>query len=298
MPDALDRIEGQPEAVALLRRARAAGRVAHAWAFVGPVGSGRTTTALAFAATLLCEHGGCGACRACRMVEARAHPDLHLVVPTPPASNPRGPRAIRIDAIRELERQAALRPVMARWKVFVVDDADQMTGEAPPAFLKTLEEPPARTVMILVLERARAVPPTVLSRCQTVRFGCRPRPVSAAVAEAAALLGAAREQGMAHVFQRLDRARPDRAEAAALVDAWWLWCRDLLVIRAGVEDERLLVDPSRAADLAREAAGWRLEDLVGALALCRDAAEALAVNVSPRLTLEVLLGRLALRAAG
>jgi len=297
VPDVLDRIEGQPNAVALLRAAVSTGRVAHAWAFVGPAGSGRTTTALAFAAALLCEGGGCGGCRACRMVEAKAHPDLHVTVPTRPDKNPRGPLAVRIDAIRELERQASLRPVMAAWKVFIVQDADRMTEDAPQAFLKTLEEPPARTVIVLALERARSLPATVLSRCRIVRFAERPRDAGAAAAEAMTLLGEARERGMAHVFQRLDRARPDRAEAEKMVDAWWRWCRDLLVVQAGVEDDRLLADPSRAAEVRREAGAWRPEELLAAIALCRDAREALTVNVSPRLTLEVLLGRLALRIA-
>src|SRR5215813_11830577 len=146
---ALERILDQPRAVELLRRALASDRVAHAYAFVGPAGAGRMTTALAFAAELLGS-------------PSRQHPDLHVIVPTPPDTNPKGARAIRIGAIRELERQAALRPVMARHKVFILDDADRMTGESPQAFLKTLEEPPAQIVLLLVLERTRAVPATVL----------------------------------------------------------------------------------------------------------------------------------------
>src|SRR5712692_11014986 len=122
---ALEAIEGQPRAVELLQRALEGGRVAHAYAFVGPAGSGRTTTALAFAQALLCETGlACGQCRGCRLAVAGKHPDLHEIVPTPPESNPKGARAIRIGAVRELEREASLRPVMARQKIFVLDDAD------------------------------------------------------------------------------------------------------------------------------------------------------------------------------
>jgi DNA polymerase-3 subunit delta' len=294
-PSALDRIEGQPRAVALLRGAVASGRVAHAYAFVGPAGSGRTTTALAFAATLLCERGGCGGCRACRMVGGRAHPDLHVIVPTPPPDKPRSPRAIRIDAIRELERQASLRPVMAAWKVFVIDDAELMTGVSPQAFLKTLEEPPQRTVMILVLARARAMPATVLSRCQLVRFEARAA-ASPAREDAWALLAAARTKDMAEVFLRFDRSRPDRQDAEGIVDAWWLWCRDVMLAKAGAPDE-LLAEPARAAEARHQAAAWSLDEILGAIALCREAREALAVNVAPRLTLEILLSRLGLRAA-
>ena len=175
----LEAIEGQPRAVSLLRRALESGRVAHAYAFVGPAGSGRTTTALAFAQALLCETPlratgiACGQCRGCRLAAAGKHADLHVIVPTPPESNPKGGRAIRIGAVRELEREAALRPVMARHKVFVLDDADRMTGESPQAILKTLEEPPAHTVLMLILARTRAVPATVISRCQLVRFAPR-----------------------------------------------------------------------------------------------------------------------------
>src|SRR5207245_10089771 len=112
---ALERILDQPRAVDLLRRALAIDRVAHAYAFIGPAGAGRMTTALAFAEALLGS-------------AARAHPDLHVIVPTPPESNPRGARAIRIGAIRELERVAALRPALGRRKVVSVDEAGRTTG--------------------------------------------------------------------------------------------------------------------------------------------------------------------------
>jgi DNA polymerase-3 subunit delta' len=229
------------------------------------------------------------------LVAARQHPDLHLIVATPPASNPRGARAIRIDAIREVERLAALRPVMAARKVFILDDAERMTEDAPQAFLKTLEEPPAGTVLILVLPRARALPATVLSRCQVVRFAPRPSAgADEARAQARALLDEARAQGFEALLRRLDRV--DRERAEALVDAYWLLCRDLLLAQAGAP-ARLLASPERAEELAREAAAWRADDLLGLIALCRQARDALLRNVSPRLTLEVLVGHLAARAA-
>jgi len=207
---ALERILDQPRAVDLLRRALASDRVAHAYAFVGPTGAGRMTTALAFAEELL-------------ESPSRQHPDMHVIVPTPPESNPRGARAIRIGAIRELERQASLRPAMGRRKVFVLDEAERMTAETPQAFLKTLEEPPAATVIILILLRARAVPATLLSRCQVVRFGARDD-AGAATARAGALelLAEVRAQGVEALFRRTDHLEREKAEA--LVDAYWLFC--------------------------------------------------------------------------
>ncbi|PYN19220.1 MAG: hypothetical protein DMD99_25850 [Candidatus Rokuibacteriota bacterium] len=265
---ALERILDQPRAVDLLRRALASDRVAHAYAFVGPSGAGRMTTALAFAEELLGS-------------ASRQHPDLHVIVPTAPETSARGARAIRIGAIRELERQASLRPAMARRKVFVLDEAERMTGEAPQAFLKTLEEPPAATVIILILPRARAVPATVLSRCQVVRFAPRDDTGAAtAQAQARELLAEVRAQGVDALFRRTERLEREKAEA--LVDAYWIFCREL---------------GDHAAELAREAEGWTIDQILAAVDLCRQAREALLRNVAPRLTLEVVLSRLALRAA-
>jgi DNA polymerase-3 subunit delta' len=278
----LDHIADQPQAVELLRRALASDRVAHAYAFVGPAGAGRMTTALAFAAELLGS-------------PSPQHPDLHVIVPTPPESNPKGTRAIRINAIRELERLAALKPVAARRKVFVLDEVERMTGDAPQAFLKTLEEPPPATVIILILPRARAVPATVLSRCQVVRFAPRGHAGAAqARAQAREILAEAKAQGFEALFRRLDRV--DREKAEALVDAYWLLCRDLLLAQSGAPAS-LLIDAEHAAELAREAEGWTIEQILATIDLCRQAYDALLRNVAPRLTLEVLLSRLALRAA-
>jgi len=279
---ALDEIADQPRAIELLRRALASDRVAHAYAFIGPSGAGRMTAALAFAAELLGS-------------PSRQHPDLHVIVPTPPESNPKGARAIRINAIRELERVAALKPVAARRKVFVLDEAERMTADTPQAFLKTLEEPPPATVIILILPRARAVPATILSRCQVVRFAARDDAGAAqARAQAREILAEAKAQGFEALFRRLDRV--DREKAEALADAYWLLCRDLLLARSGAPAS-LLIDADHAAELARDAEGWTIDQIVATIDLCRQAYDALLRNVAPRLTLEVLLSRLALRAA-
>ncbi len=293
---ALETIRDQPRAVELLRRALDGARVAHAYAFVGPAGSGRMTTAAAFAQALLCATGqACGRCRACALAAGAQHPDLHVVVPTPPESNPRGARAIRIGAIRELERQAALRPALGGRRMVILDEAERMTGESPQAFLKFLEEPPAGTVVILVLPGVRAVPATVISRCQIVRFQPRGAGRTATiVGESLALLQAARTEGAPALFRRTERVDRDRAEA--LIDGCWLLCRDLLLARAGAP-AALLSDADRAAELVAEAGRWTDDDLLAAVAICRRAREALINNVTPRLTVEMVVGRLLARAA-
>lgn len=292
---ALEAVADQPRATRLLSRALESGRVAHAYAFIGPPGTGRTSAARAFAAALLCAKGGCGACRDCRFAAGRQHPDLHVIVPTPPEKNPKGTPLIRIDEIHELARKAALRPVMAPRKVFIIDEAEKLTSDSPEAFLKTLEEPSASTVIILILPTPRALPATILSRCQPVRFLPRPdAAVAEGVAAALKLVAEVRADGVETMFRRTERL--DRVRAEALVDSFWRLARDLLLAAAGAPAE-LLTAPERAEEIAREAAGWTTDELLAMIQLCRDARDGLSRNVAPRLTMEVLLSRLALRAA-
>lgn len=292
-------VEGQAEAVALLRRAAAGERVAHAYAFVGPAGSGRRAAALAFAKTLAAPGGGPAAAR----IDRGAHPDVFLIQPTPPEGNPKGPLALRIENIRDLERRAALKPAEAPWKVFIVDEAEKMTAATPQAFLKTLEEPPARTVIILILSQLRALPATVISRCQIVRF--RPRQADGTVAllpdgrdearaQALGALAEAESEGGEAILRIGEALGRDRQAAEMLVEACWLWYRDLLCALGGGAS-RLAVfgeAPGRATRPHRS-----LDEVVGALRACREAWQAIQGNVSPRLTVEVLLGRLAAKAA-
>jgi hypothetical protein len=289
--DALAEIRGQDDAVALLRRAVLTGRVAHAYAFVGPAGSGRSATALAFAKALVAPDDA----RAAARVDRGVHPDVRLIVPTPPEKNPKGPLAVRIEDIRALERGAALRPVEARWKVFVVADADRMTGATPQAFLKTLEEPPAHTVIILIVSRLRGLPATVLSRCQIVRF--RPRQPAGTLAllpdgrderwmPALQALEGAGTRGAEGVLEAGERIGRDRQAAETLVEACWLQYRDALC-REAAADPRLSVFGAPAIP-----APGGIDDVVRGLAACRDAWYALEGNVAPRLTAEVLLSRL------
>ena len=296
--DPFHAIEGQAEAVAVLRRVAAGERVAHAYAFIGREGSGRKAAAFAFARALVAPAGGPSAAR----VERGAHPDVILIQPTPPEGNPRGQVALRIENIRGLERLASLRPAEAKWKVFIVDGADKMTAAAPQAFLKTLEEPPARTVIVLILSQLRALPATVLSRCQIVRF--RPQPAPGTVAllpdgrgeareRALGALAEAESEGGEAILRLGEGLGRDRRAAEEVVETCWLWYRDLLCALGG-GDARLAVFGRGAGTSARRLS---LDEIVDGLRACREAWQALQGSVSPRLTVEVLLSRLALRAA-
>jgi DNA polymerase-3 subunit delta' len=329
-------IRGHTAALELLARARAQDRVAHAYAFVGPSGVGKKLTALAFAEALLCAGrgqgegdaerlGGCGSCSACRRVGAGTHPDCHLIVPDG--------QTIRIQQIRELEGLAALKPYEGSCKIFIVDNAEAMPPVTANALLKTLEEPPDRTVLILIVSQARALPPTVLSRCQVVRFqplaemeavavlrdngvdqataqflarACQGRVGLVLAGDPAAwreqrdsvvdLLEKVSIEGVETLFNAAESLGRDRTRIAGLIEAIWLWHRDLLCAKAG-SDPRLLISSDREAELKRMAGERSWESVWEALKACREAWQALQGNVSPRLTLEVLLSRLALRAA-
>ena len=295
-------LAGQPQAAELLRHAVASDHVAHAYAFVGPAGSGRKAAAQAFAGALV--SGGASAARAAERIARGAHPDVHLIQPTPPESNPKGALAIRVDSIRELERLAALRPVEAPVKVFIVNEADTMTLATPQAFLKTLEEPPARTVIILILAQLRALPATVLSRCQVVRFlPVTPPGVLALLpdgrgeerAAALALLAKVEAEGGAAVLAGGEALGRDREAAETVVETCWLWYRDLLAAHA--DPNCPLVFSTRGDEVRRRAAALSLDAIVGGLRACREATQAIAGNVSPRLTVEVLLSQLSDKAA-
>ena len=150
-----------------LRAAVATDRLPHALLFAGADGVGKRSMALAFAAWLLCDEGGddaCGDCASCRQVAAGSHPDFLLVAVA--ASK----KEIGVDRAREVKRFTQLRPMRGTLKVAVVDEAHMLTTAAQNALLKTLEEPPAHSLLILVANNPDALLPTVRSRCQRVQF--------------------------------------------------------------------------------------------------------------------------------
>ena len=151
---------GQAPLVATLERAVAGTDMNHAWLFTGPPGSGRSNAAMAFAAALQCEQGGCGECHACRTALAGSHADVS-VTRTEKLS-------IGVDEVRDLVRRSSLAPVGHRWQIMIVEDADRLTEQAANALLKSIEEPTARTVWLLCAPTVEDVLPTIRSRCRLV----------------------------------------------------------------------------------------------------------------------------------
>jgi len=155
----LDRVRGQPEAVRLLRGSLRT--PLHAYLFLGPLGTGRRDAAIAFAAALLCPDGGCGECPSCLEVVAGRHPDLAVIE--------RAGASILVDQAREVGRMALRTPRVARYQVLVLVDFD-LVDKAAPALLKTIEEPPDTTVIILIAEAVPRSFVTIASRCVQVQF--------------------------------------------------------------------------------------------------------------------------------
>ncbi len=167
--DAFAGVAGQPRLVAQLRAASVA--PVHAYLLVGPAGAGTAEAASAFAAALLCEAGGCGTCRDCRLALAGEHPDAVTFVPEG--------AFLRIADAEEIARVAVRSPVEGRRKVLVLADFHRVQ-RVGPALLKTIEEPPESTVFVVL---ADTVPPelvTIASRC--VRIDVAPVPVATLVA--------------------------------------------------------------------------------------------------------------------
>jgi DNA polymerase III subunit delta' len=157
-----DTLVGQRPVIASLRHAASGQGMSHAWLFTGPPGSGRSNAAIALAAALQCERGGCDECHECHTVQAGTHADV-TVVRTEKLS-------IGVDEVRDLVRRAALSPVGRRWQVMVVEDADRLTDQACNALLKAIEEPTERTVWMLCAPSVEDVLPTIRSRCRLLNL--------------------------------------------------------------------------------------------------------------------------------
>lgn len=140
------------------------GTSSHAYLFVGPPGAGKKTAAKALACALLCDDAGCGACPECYRIKRGFHPDVHVL-------RPEGAAGYLVSQTREVVRDVSLSPVSATRKIYILEAADAFNDAAANAFLKTLEEPPPDTTIILLAHAYDAVLPTLVSRCQVIRFG-------------------------------------------------------------------------------------------------------------------------------
>jgi DNA polymerase-3 subunit delta' len=218
------RVRGHDRLIDGFDRVYRRGRLAHAYLFVGPEGVGKRLFARELAKALLCERrpddgplAACEQCEACLLVDAGTHPDFFAV------ARPEEKNELPIDVMQELCRGFALKTARGKGKVAVLDDADDLNEESSNCFLKTLEEPPPRSVFILIGTGSDQQLPTIRSRCQTVRFAPLPAPVVRDILAAGGVTDPARLDRLV----RLSAGSPGAALGLA-DDALWDFRRELL----------------------------------------------------------------------
>lgn len=151
-------------------------RVAHALLIRGVAGTGKTRLAIDYARRLLCQGPvsgrACGHCTSCHLFDAGTHPDFLKLAPEEAG------KAIKVDAVRQMTLEIALTPQYAGYRVVIIDQADALNGNAANALLKSLEEPPNGTVIVLVTDRPQQLPATIRSRCRNLSISPIPTEVA------------------------------------------------------------------------------------------------------------------------
>jgi DNA polymerase-3 subunit delta' len=216
---------GHDKAVNTLRRGLQEGRLSHAYLITGPQHVGKMTLALDLAQMVNClgDQKPCGECRQCKRIGEGLHADVRIVgvggrgtrdegrIPPPPAPRPSSPpevprsrTLIGIEQVRDVQREASLKPYEGSYRVFIFDGAERLSEEAANCLLKILEEPPEQVIMVLLASESSALLPTIVSRCQQLEL--RPLPVPLIARELEARYGVAHEK--AAEVARLSAGKP------------------------------------------------------------------------------------------
>ena len=317
-------VVGHEPVIRLLKGQLAKGHLAHTVLLVGPEGIGKRTLAVEFAKALHCadpkEGDSCGQCEACRKIAEGTYPDVRQMIPESEG------RQIGIDQIRAMGNWAALTPHSGQWKVAILDPVDRLTEEAANACLKVLEEPPARTLFLLLATGVHRLPTTLVSRCHQIR--CFPQGVDRVasylrdkeeleppIAQMLAVSCGGR-LGLALQFHRTDllKARNSaldqmltarqkgeleiplgKAPREEIVESleWYAgWWRDLLVLALQGESD-WVIHQDRIEELKRAGVGQKqsIPELIRQVERAYWVQEAVQKNASARMALSVLLNR-------
>ncbi len=299
-------------------------KVSHAYIFTGAPGTGRRAMARAFAQAIYCKvlpDDACGECLDCRKVEHGNHPDLHWIVPDG--------ASIKIDQIRELQKQFAYRASASNVKMYILEDADKLTVQAANSLLKFLEEPTSQVVAVLITDNGQALLPTIRSRSQWIPFlpmsrggmkelllqeGHPPVLVQAAV-NLAAGPEAAREliQGngfaeLRNLVIQLARESLSRLPSAMLIaqqklakgefseqlprfmDMLILWLKDMVQLKLGTREDLIYTD--QLDWMSQQALSYSMEHWIACLEQAVETQKRLRAHANPQLALEHILMRL------
>ena len=316
---------GHQWAVGLLREHVARNSLRHAYLFTGPQGVGRRTLALRLSQVVNClqppEPGEpCGTCRACTLIGRMQHPDLAVVQ----AAQLGG--TLKVDQIRELQSSLSLTPYEAQYRVAILLRFEEAHISAQNAFLKTLEEPPPRVILIVTAESPERLLPTVVSRCEVIRL--RPLPIEEVCQGLQGRWGLPPDQALllAHLSggrpgyalrvhqspemlearrlrledhqhllacnraKRLEYAEKLAKDKEGLLNTLQTWLslwRDVLMCAAG--SAAPLVNLDRADEIARLAGRFGLHTANEVVAAIQHTSDLLDRNVNPRLATEVLM---------
>ena len=303
-------ILGQEQAVRVLRRATEGGRVAQAYLFSGPPGVGKATTAVALASALNCETqpgSGCGACLSCDKLARGLHPDLVVLEPVGKQI-----KTIKIDQVRALEEKLTYRPHEGSHRLVLIDGAELLNANAANALLKSVEEPRPGTVFVLATSAAHRVVPTLISRCQRLRFLPLGREVVASIlaseaaevpdkerrAAAAFCEGSARRAlellegqrmgSLGEVVDALQEAVTGRSVAKVFEAAVGAG-KDRTLITEALDLLRSRLRDLLLEQVAQDDGAGRREQLLARLRAVDRAQAAVRGNVNPALTLENLV---------
>ncbi|MDO3681520.1 DNA polymerase III subunit delta' [Paenibacillus ehimensis] len=317
-------ITGQERVKRMLQNSLRTDKVSHAYIFTGAPGTGRRAMARAFAQAIYCKvlpDDACGECLDCRKVEHGNHPDLHWIVPDG--------ASIKIDQIRELQKQFAYRASASNIKMYILEDADKLTVQAANSLLKFLEEPTSQVVAVLITDNGQALLPTIRSRSQWIPFlpmgrssmkelllqeGHPPVLVQAAV-NLAAGPEAAREliQGngfaeLRNLVIQLARESLSRLPSAMLtaqqklakgefseqlprfMDMLILWLKDMVQLKLGSREELIYTD--QLDWMSQQALSYSMEHWIACLEQAVETQKRLRSHANPQLALEHILMRL------
>lgn len=295
--------------------------LAHAYLFIGPSGIGKKLTASCFAKAINCiemSTDSCDKCISCKKIDKLIHPDFHIIQ--------RDGQNIKIEQIRSLEKEASLMPYEGRYKFFIIEDAENMNIQSANALLKTLEEPPARVIIVLLASNPYYLPPTILSRCQILKF----YPLSETEVrvileekrniptERASILArfsqgkigfvdntnpediintrdgilevfyGAKEQGFEQIIKISEELAKEREAVENFLSYLFIWFRDLMIFKA-TDSINLVINSDRGDNIKKYAEKITLEEIIKGIKFLKDIQYMISRNVNTRLCLENLL---------
>jgi DNA polymerase-3 subunit delta' len=177
-----EHILGQQKIKKILSSQIRSAKLAHAYIFMGQDGAGKRLVAIEFAKILNCttndsaqtDVGACGICLSCKKIAKNIHPDLHIIDFAKQAElkeeDLAKQKVLKIETIRYMQKEVATKVREGKWKVFIIEPAEKMNIAAANSLLKTLEEPPENTIIILIAKHKETIPKTIISRSQTLFF--------------------------------------------------------------------------------------------------------------------------------